>query len=328
MRAARVLQLAGPGGIEVTDDVPEPEIRTDMLLIDAHAAGVSFPDLLLSQGLYQIKLDPPFTLGSECAGTVEVAADGSGFEVGQPVISFTSVGAFADTVAAPVQSTVPLPEGLTMAEGAGLIMNYHTAHFALVRRGGLETGETLLIHGAGGGVGTAATQVAKGLGARVLAVASDEGKRQAATDAGADEVIDGKGEWREQVKELTDGRGVDAVFDPVGGDRFDESLKVMAPEGRLIVIGFASGRIPSVTVNRLLFRNTSVVGAAWGHFALERPEYFKQVAADLERMVADGFVKPLLGKRYPLAKVSAALADLEGRQAIGKIVLDIKEAEE
>jgi NADPH2:quinone reductase len=325
VRAARVIQLAGPGGVEVTHEAPEPEIRTDMLLIEGHAAGVSFPDLLLSQGLYQIKLDPPFTLGSECAGTVKVTAEGSGFEVGQPVISFTSVGAFADTVSAPVQSTIPLPEGLTMAEGAGLIMNYHTAHFALERRGQLEAGEALLVHGAGGGVGTAATQVAKALGARVLAVASDEAKRKAATDAGADEVIDGSGDWRERVKELTEGRGVDAVFDPVGGDRFDESLKAMAPEGRLIVIGFASGRIPSVSVNRLLFRNTSVVGAAWGHFALERPEYFKQVAADLERMVADGFVKPLLGKRYPLAEVSAALADLETRRALGKIVLDIKE---
>lgn len=325
MRAARVLQLAGPGGIDVTDDAPEPEIRSDMLLIDTHAAGVSFPDLLLSQGLYQIKLDPPFTLGSECAGTVKVAAEDSGFEVGEPVISFTSVGAFADTVAAPVQSTVALPEGLTMAEGAGLIMNYHTAHFALARRGKLEKGETLLVHGAGGGVGTAAIQVAKGLGAGVLAVASDEAKRQAATDAGADEVIDGAGDWRERVKDLTEGRGVDAVFDPVGGDRFDESLKAMAPEGRLIVIGFASGRIPSVTVNRLLFRNTSVVGAAWGHFALERPEYFKQVAADLERMVAEGFVKPVIGQRYPLEKAADALADLETRRALGKIVLDIKE---
>jgi NADPH2:quinone reductase len=328
VRAVRVIQLAGPGGIEVADDAPEPEIRTDMLLIDAHSAGVSFPDLLLSQGLYQIKLDPPFTLGSECAGTVKVAAEGSGFEVGQPVISFTSVGAFADTVAAPVQSTVPLPEGLTMAEGAGLVMNYHTAHFALLRRGTLEAGETLLIHGAGGGVGTAATQVAKAAGARVLAVASDEAKRQAAADAGADEVIDSAGDWRDAVKELTDGRGVDAVFDPVGGDRFDESLKAMAAEGRLIVIGFASGRIPSVTVNRLLFRNTSVVGAAWGHFALERPEYFKQVAADLERMIAEGFVKPVIGSHYPLEGASEALDALLERRALGKIVLDIKESDQ
>ena len=194
-----------------------------------------------------------------------------------------------------------------MAEGAGLIMNYHTGHFALIRRGGIEAGETLLVHGAGGGTGTAAIQIGKAVGARVLAVASDEAKRKAATDAGADEVIDAAGEWRESVKELTGGRGADVIFDPVGGDRFDQSIRALAPEGRLIVIGFTSGRIPSVTVNRLLFRNTSVVGAAWGHFALERPEYFRQVASDLERMIADGFVKPVLGNRYPLAQASTSI---------------------
>lgn len=325
MRAARVLELAGPGGITVVDDAPEPERRAGMLLIEAHAAGVSFPDLLLSQGLYQIKLDPPFTLGSECAGVVREAPEDSGFEAGQRVVSFTSVGAFAELVAAPVQSTVSLPESLSMAEGAGLIMNYHTGHFALIRRGGLEAGETLLVHGAGGGVGTAAIQIAKAVGARVLAVASEETKRQAAAEAGADELIDSSGDWREQVNELTEGRGADAIFDPVGGDRFDESLRALAPEGRLIVIGFASGRIPSVTVNRLLFRNTSVVGAAWGHFALERPEYFAQVASELEQMVADGHVRPVIGNRHPLSEAAMALSELEDRRATGKIVLEIKE---
>ena len=327
MRAARVLELAGPGGIEVVDDAPEPESRPGMVLIEAHAAGVSFPDLLLSQGLYQIKLDPPFSLGSECAGIVREAPEGSAFEPGQKVIAFTSVGAFADLVAAPEQSTVPLPEGLSMAEGAGLIMNYHTAHFALLRRGRMERGETLLVHGAGGGVGTAAIQIGKAREARVIAVASDAAKRKAATDAGADEVIGAGDDWRENVKELTDGRGADVIFDPVGGDRFDESVRALAAEGRLIVIGFTSGRIPQVSVNRLLFRNTSVVGAAWGHFALERPDYFQNVAADLQRMIGDGFVKPVIGRRYPLAEASEALAALEQRQALGKIVLDIKEEE-
>ena len=206
-----------------------------MTLVDVRAGGVSFVDLLLSRGGYQIKLDPPFTLGLQLAGT---DADGRR-------VAGVTFGAFAERVAVPTVGALPLPDGVTFEEGASLVMNYQTAHFALKRRGRVRAGETVLVHGAGGGAGSAAVQVAAALGARVIAVASDEPKQAAAREAGADEVIDAGEVWRERVKELTDGRGVDVVFETVGGDRFADSLRSLAPEGRLLVIGFAGGTIPS-----------------------------------------------------------------------------------
>jgi NADPH:quinone reductase len=306
MRAVQVTELTGPDGVQVVD-VPEPEADGGVL-IDVRAAGISFPDLLLSRGEYQLKPDPPFTLGVEVAGVVRSAPDGFRFGAGDRVVAFV-FGGLADVAVGQPQTTWGLPEGLSFEQGAALPMNYHTAHFALVRRAALREGETLLVQGAAGGVGTAAIQVGKALRARVVGVVSTDEKEQVARDAGADEVVRTDDEWPES----------DVVFDPVGGDRLSQSLRRLKTEGRLVVIGFTEGEIPSVKVNRLLFRNVSVVGAAWGEFALRRPEYMAEVAADLERMG----VSPIVGRTYSAEEVPQALRDLDERRALGKLVLDL-----
>ena len=319
MRAAQVTELTGPAAVRVVD-VEEPVADGQSLLVDVKAAGVSFPELLQTRGQYQLKLDPPFVLGAELAGVVRTAPEGSGFAAGDRVTALAPVGgAFAEVALAPPFVAFKLPAALDFAQGAGYCMNYHTAHFALARRAGLREGETLLVHGAAGGTGTAAIQVGKGLGARVVAVVSTDEKEAVARAAGADEVVRSDGDWRAAAGPA------DVIFDPVGGSRFDESVRALAPEGRLVVIGFTEGSIPSVSVNRLLFRNVSVVGAGWGHFAFERPEYLREVAAELDRMVAAGHVAPIVGRRYPLEGVREALEDLDGRRGLGKIVLDIDE---
>lgn len=313
-----MVELTGPAAVELAE-IDEPAADGGSLLLDVRAAGVAFPDLLLSHGRYQLKPDPPFTLGTELAGIVRAAPEGSGFAAGDRVMAMTMLGAFAEVAAAQPALTFRLPDELDFAQGAGFVMNYHTAHFALVRRAELRAGETLLVHGAGGGVGTAAIQVGKGLGARVVGVVSTDEKERIAREAGADEVVRGDGDWRKAAGPA------DVIFDPVGGSRFDESVRALATEGRLVVIGFTEGSIPSVAVNRLLLRNVSVVGAAWGAFAFERPEYLRAVDEDLRRMVAAGHVRPLIGRRYPLERVRDALEDLDGRRAVGKIVLDLEE---
>ena len=310
MRAAQVIELTGPDGVRVVE-VPEPSADGG-LLIDVRAAGISFPDLLLSRGEYQLKPDPPFTPGVEVAGLVRSAPDGSPFAAGDRVMAFV-FGAFAEVAVGQPHMTWRLPEDMTFAQGAALPMNYHTAHFALVRRAALREGETLLVQGAAGGVGTAAIQVGRALGAHVVGVVSTEEKEMVAREAGANEVVRADAEWPE----------ADVVFDPVGGDRLSQSLRRLRPEGRLVVIGFTEGEIPSVKVNRLLFRNVSVMGAAWGEFALRRPDYVAEVAADLERMAADGHVDPVVGRSYGFDQVPDALRDLDERRAVGKLVLEV-----
>lgn len=317
MRAARVVELTGPAGVEV-GEIDAPAADGESLLVDVRAAGVSFPELLQTRGEYQLKIDPPFTLGAELSGVVRDAPAGSGFAAGDRITALAPLGgAFAQLALVPPFTAFRLPDALDFAQGAGYCMNYHTAHFALARRAGLRAGETLLVHGAAGGTGTAAIQVGKGLGARVIGVVSTDEKAEVARRAGADEVVRSDGDWRKQAGPAN------VIFDPVGGSRFDESVRALAPEGRLVVIGFTEGSIPTVAVNRLLFRNVSVVGAGWGHFAFERPEYLREVAAELDAMVAAGHVDPIVGRRYPLEGVREALEDLDGRRGLGKIVLDI-----
>jgi NADPH2:quinone reductase len=321
MRAVQVSELTGPAALRLVE-VDEPVADGANLLVDVKAAGVSFPELLQTRGQYQLKLDPPFVLGGELSGVVREAPEGSGFAAGDRVTALAPLGgAFAEVALAPPFAAFKLPDALDFAQGAGYCMNYPTAHFALARRAVLREGETLLVHGAAGGTGTAAIQVGKGLGGRVVAVVSSDEKEEVARTAGADEVVRSDGDWRAQAGPA------DVIFDPVGGSRFDESVRALAPEGRLVVIGFTEGSIPTVSVNRLLFRNVSVVGAGWGHFAFERPEYLREVAADLDRMVAAGHVAPIVGRRYPLERVSEALEDLDGRRAVGKLVLEIEEEE-
>ncbi|TMB91133.1 MAG: NADPH:quinone oxidoreductase family protein [Chloroflexi bacterium] len=319
MRAQQIESLDGPAGLRLVE-LDEPSDAAQVT-IDVRAAGVSFPDLLLSRGLYQMKPSLPFVPGVEVAGTVRSAPAGSGYAQGDAVMAFTMLGGFADTVLADPRMTVRVPEGLSVEAAAGFLMNYHTAHFALARRGRLRAGETVAIHGAGGGLGTAAVQVAKGLGAHVVALTGGEEKARVAERAGADDVVDVSSDWGGALRAYGDGRGVDVILDPVGGDRFDQSLRCLAPEGRLIVVGFTEGRIPSVQVNRLLFRNVDVVGAAWGAFLAVEPSLFAATQDALLPMIERGIVAPVVGASLPLADAAQALRMLDERRALGKIVL-------
>jgi NADPH2:quinone reductase len=314
MRAIQIVELSGPEALQLAD-IDEPE--GEGVVIDVHAAGVSFPEVLQSRGLYQLKPDLPFVPGSEVAGLVR--ADAHGFRAGERVAAFCMLGGFAETVVAPAHFTFRMPDALDFAQGAGLILNYHTAYFSLVDRGRLEAGETVLVHGAAGGVGTASIQVAKGLGARVLAVVSSDAKEAVAREAGADEVLRADGAWKDAAKALG---GVDLVLDPVGGDRFTDSLRTLNPDGRLVVVGFTGGSIPEVKVNRLLLNNTSVVGAGWGAYITRRPEMIARTAQALDALIASGHVRPLVGARFPLEQATAALQLIDGRGATGKVVLE------
>ncbi|WP_219413420.1 NADPH:quinone oxidoreductase family protein [Pseudonocardia nigra] len=321
MRALQVVRLDGPAAVEV-NEVPEPQRGPDQVLVEVRAAGVNFPDVLQTKGLYQYKPELPFTLGSEVAGVVREAPDGSPLRPGDRVVAFPSTGAFAEVVAVSADHVLPLPEEVSFAAGACLPMNYLTAHFALLVRGHLRDGQTVLVHGAAGGVGTAVIQLAVALGARVIAVASTEAKREVARTAGAQEAVGVDG-FKDAVRELTGGAGVDLVVDPVGGDRFTDSLRCLAPEGRLLVVGFTAGEIPTVKVNRLLLNNVDVVGVGWGAFALRRPGYVGQQWAELEPHLRSGALDPLISGTFPLEKAADALARIDEREVTGKVVLEM-----
>ena len=322
MRAVQVVRLDGPTGVDVVE-VPEPTANEGQVLVDVHAVGVSFPDLLLSAGQYQLKPETPFQLGVDFAGVVRSAPEGSGFAAGDRVACVLPYGGGADVVAIDPESVFPLPDNLTFEQGAALPMNYLTAQFALGTRGQLQEGETVLVHGAAGGVGTASIQVAKGYGARVIAVVSTEEKARVAKAAGADEavLVDG---FLAAVKELTDGRGVDVVVDVVGGDLMTDSLRSLAPQGRLLVVGFTAGAIPEVRVNRLLLNNIDVRGVGWGAYAMVRPGFMRRQWEALLPMMESGAVNPPIGTSYPLEDVRTALTDMAERRATGKSVLTLR----
>jgi NADPH2:quinone reductase len=319
MRALQVMSLDGPDAVELAD-VPEPEAGNGVL-IEVHAAGVSFPDVLQARGLYQAKAEPPYVPGVEASGVVRAAPEGSGLAPGDRVAAMTQGGGWAQLAVAAPELTFPLPDALDFAQGAGLVLNYHTAYFALVMRGRLRAGETVLVHGAAGGVGTATLQVANGLGARTIAVVSSDEKERLAREAGAHDVVRSDGSWRDEVRELTKG-GADLVIDPVGGDRFTDSLRSLRDGGRAVVVGFAGGSIPEVRVNRLLLRNTEVVGAGWGAWIAEHPGDAREIAGHVHRLAEDGVVRPLIGARFPLERAADAMRLVEGRGATGKVVLD------
>ena len=327
MRAVHIVELSGPEEALRLVDIPEPE-PSHMLtpgrgvVINVHAAGVSFPEVLQSRGEYQVKPPLPFVPGSEVGGVVRSAPDGAGVSAGQRVAAFCMLGAFAEVAVAPEHFCFSLPDTLDFGQGAGLVLNYHTAYFALKLRGRLAAGETVLVHGAAGGVGTATLQVAKGLGARTIAVVSTDRKEQVARDAGADEVVRSDGPWKDRAKEISGG-GVDLVLDPVGGDRFTDSLRSLREGGRVVVVGFTGGSIPEVKVNRLLLGNTEVIGAGWGAYVLSKPQVTREIGAALDKMIADGFVRPVVGARFPLEKAGQALKLLDERGATGKVVLEV-----
>jgi len=329
MKAIEIADLSGPETALREAELPVPEASHMLtpgrgVLVDVEAAGVSFPEVLQTRGEYQVKPPLPFVPGSEVAGTVRSAPEGSGLTPGDRVAAFPMLGGFAEVAVAPEFMTFPLPGALDARQGAALILNYHTAWFALVIRGRLLAGETVLVHGAAGGVGTAALQVASGLGARTIAVVSSDEKERVARDAGADEALRSGGDWREQAKELSGG-GVDLVLDPVGGDRFTDSLRSLAEGGRVVVVGFTGGSIPEVKVNRLLLNNTEVIGAGWGAYVIGKPDLNREIAAEIAKLVESGAVRPLVGASFPLtaAGASEALKLIDSRGATGKVVLDV-----
>ncbi len=320
MRAIQVTSTSGPSGVEVRD-VPDPAPGPDDVLIRVHSVGVSFPDLLLSQGLYQLRPEPPFTLGVDVAG--EVVSGPAPFAVGQRVAGVVPHGGAAELAVVPAAFTFAIPDSLSFDAAAAIPMNYLTAQFALHERGQLQPGETVLVHGAAGGVGTATLQVARGYDATTIAVVSTEAKADVARAVGADHVVllDG---FREAVGEITDGRGVDVVVDVVGGDVFTDSLRVLAPLGRLLVVGFAAGQgIPEVKVNRLLLTNVDVRGVGWGAYAMTTPGFMQQQWAALLPMIDRGAIRPPLGATYPFGDFARALTDLAERRATGKLVVRV-----
>lgn len=306
----------------VYSDIDDVTGDDDNVVIDVRAAGVCFPDLLLTKGEYQLKLPPPFVPGMETAGVVRSAPDTSGFRVGERVSGFGVLGGYAERVAVPVGNVVRSPAELDDAQAVSLLVNYNTMYFALARRAAMRPGDTVLVLGAAGGVGTAAIQIAKAMGAsQVIAVTH----RQMATDyvasLGADEVLLLTDDWAQQVRELTHGRGVDIVVDPIGGPTFDDAIRVLAIDGKLLVIGFAAGGIPSVKVNRLLLRNVSVVGVAWGEYLNKVPGSAALFAWGLSHLVFLG-LKPPPPQRYPLSEAQAALQCLADGGVLGKLVLE------
>ena len=321
MRAVQVLSPTGPSDVAVRE-VAEPTPGPDDVLVEVHRVGISFPDLLLSKGEYQLRPEPPFTLGVDYAGTV---VSGPGFRPGQRVAGVLPYGGAAELVAGPAESTFALPDSISFDEAVALPMNYLTAEFALHERAGLGDGETVLVHGAAGGVGTATIQVAKGMGARTIAVVSTEEKAAFAKQAGADEavLVDG---FKDAVLGLTGGKGVDVVMDVVGGDVFTDSLRALAPQGRLLVVGFAAGQgIPEVKVNRLLLNNIDVRGVGWGAYVFGRPGYLQEQWRRLLPMIDAGVVKPPVGRVYELEQFGQALAEMDARATLGKSVVSVRD---
>jgi NADPH2:quinone reductase len=323
MRAQELHELVGPDGLDLVE-LPDPPEGGDDVVIDVHAAGVSFPELLYTYGRYQDRRQPPFVPGVEVAGVVRWAPPGAGVAVGDRVAACTFFGGFAERATASPEFTFPLADELDFRQGAALVMNFQTAHFSLAHRGRVTAGDTVLVHGAAGGVGTAALQVTKGLGAKPIAVVSSPAKRDFVRAHVPDTtVVVLHDAWAAEVRELTGGRGVDVVFDPVGGDRFTDSLRVLARDGRVIVVGFADGKIPEVKVNRLLLRNIGIVGAAWGEYARADPPRARAIGDDLADMARRGVVVPVVGPSFPLERAADALRELESRRALGKVVLDM-----
>ncbi len=330
MRAVQIVELTGPDTALALGEVPEPESPPRHMLtpglgilIEVHAAGVSFPEVLQTRGEYQIKPPLPFIPGSEIAGIVREAPEGAGVAPGDRVAAFCGLGGWAELAVAPEFLTFRLDSRLDYAQGAGLILNYHTAYFALVLRGRLAAGETVLVHGAAGGVGTAALQVARGLGARTIAIVSSAEKQRIAEQAGAEHVLRADGPWKDEAREISGG-GVDLVLDPVGGDRFTDSLRSLRENGRIVVVGFTGGSIPEVRVNRLLLGNTEVIGAGWGAYAMARPELCRDTEEALTPLIESGVLAPIVGARFPLERTADALREIDERRALGKVVLEVR----
>ncbi len=325
MRAVLCRTLGNTADLKV-ENVPAPALGNSQVRIGVKAAGVNFPDILMVEGKYQVKPELPFIPGLEVAGTVlECAAGVTHVKPGDRVLAFARKGGgFAEEVVLPAAIVTPIPDSMDFVTAAAFPVAYGTAHFALEYRGNLKKGETLVVLGATGGVGIAAIEVGKLMGARVIAAAGGADKLAIAKQHGADEVIDYRAEnLRDRVRELTDGRGADVVFDPVGGAAFDAMVRAIAWEGRILVIGFASGDIPKVAANLVLVKNFSVIGVVFGEQSWRYPNSSRERLGRLLRHYAEGAFKPRVWKTYPIEETPAALADMTARRVTGKMVLTV-----
>ncbi len=322
MRAWRAHEFGSYRDVLRLDDVPRPEVPDAGAIVQVEAASLNFPDLLAIAGKYQVKAPLPFVPGMEAAGTIVVAGPKSRFKVGDKVIANSMWGAFAEEMVALDQGMFAIPPGLDMAQAASFVVAYQTGYFALVHRAALRAGETLLVHGGAGGVGIAAIQLGRALGATVIATAGTDDKCQICTDSGAHHVINYvDDDFVAEVQRITGGKGADVIYDPVGGDVFDKSLKCIAWEGRLLVIGFASGRIPELKANRVLLKNCAVVGLFWGAYQMRDPAKVVAAHAALTELVARGELAPKIWRSFPLAELPDALAAIESRASWGKVVV-------
>ena len=322
MKAIVCKELGQPEDL-VLEDVTAPEIDDNEVRIAVHACSVNFADTLIIAGRYQEKPELPFTPGAEVAGKVlAVGANVLHVKPGERIVALCSHGGFAEEAKANAMSVMPIPDSMDYVSAAAFPIAYGTAHVALDHRGQLQAGETLLVHGASGGVGLAAVQIGKQMGATVIATASTAAKLALAQAHGADHLVNyTESEFRHQVKELTNGKGADVIFDPVGGDVFDQSTRCINWEGRILVIGFAAGRIPQFPVNLALVKNFSVVGVYWGRYAKENPKVLTNSLATLMGWYAAGKLQPHVTQTFALAETGAALRMLMDRKALGKVVV-------
>jgi NADPH2:quinone reductase len=322
MRAIVVDRWMEPSQLSV-QDIGEPELKPGFLEIEVRAAGCNFFDILMCQGKYQVKPPFPFVPGAEVAGVVIGVGDGvEGFAEGDRVFGSPGLGGFAERTLLPAFGSYALPDEMSFEEGAAFPIIYPTSYAGLVFRADLQPGEDLLVHAAAGGVGIAAVQIGKALGARVIATAGSAEKLEVARDNGADDTIDYREEdFVERVMALTSGKGADVIYDSVGGEIFDKSLKCIAWNGRLVVIGFASGTIPSVKANRILLKNISITGLHWGAHAGKEPEKIPQTMNALFDLYAEGKIRPVIYKSYSLEELPEALAALGGRRTYGKVIV-------
>jgi len=323
MKAVVVDRWMEPEELRVRE-APEPEVTPGTLAIDVRAAGCNFFDLLLVRGQYQMKPPFPFIPGGELAGVVrEVGSGVEGFRPGDRVFAGVSLGAYAECAVVPAVAAWRMPDGMSFEEGAAFPVVYPTSYMGLVHRAHLAVGETLLVHAAAGGVGIAAVQIGKALGARVIGTAGGTDKLAVVRQAGADVAIDYRDDdWVARVQAETGGRGADVIYDSVGGDVFDRSLKCIAWSGRVLVIGFASGRIPEVKLNRVLLKNIAIVGLHWGAYALHEPARIAETFHALLTLQREGRVRPTIYRSYPLAELPAALEALGSRRSYGKVVVN------
>jgi len=322
MRAVRVHELTGPQALRV-DEVAEPTAGAGQVLIDVKAAGVNFPDILLTRGMYQFKPNPPFSPGGEAAGIVRAVGSGvTSVAVGDRVAANVLYGAFAERLVAPEIAVTKLPAEVSFEVGASTLLTYLTTFHALVDRAAIQKGESLLVLGAAGGVGIAACELGALLGARVIAAASTDDKLAFCREHGATDAINYTTEdLKDRIKALTKGNGVDVVYDPVGGSLAEPALRGTGWQGRYLVIGFASGEIPKIPLNLVLLKGCQIVGVFWGSFAMRDPARNRDHAAQIFRWVADGKLKPAIDAVLPFEQAGEALARLDQRKVKGKLVL-------